>query len=229
MRVIVADDEALLRQGLAALLATTDIDVVATVGDGLSLTRAVDMLHPDAVLVDIKMPPTHTDEGIRAALDIRRRHPDTGVLVLSHYLDSRYAMRLLETREGSVGYLLKERVSDLVVLVEALRRIADGESVVDPTIVARLIHRRPSSPLQRLSEREREILALMAEGQSNARIGARLFLSPRTVETHIGHIFGKLNLAPSDDYHRRVLAVLAYLRGATAQGVAPPGQDETRT
>ncbi|QGN58064.1 response regulator transcription factor [Nostocoides sp. HKS02] len=223
MRVIVADDEALLRQGLTALLATTDIDVVATVGDGRSLTRAVDTLHPDAVLVDIKMPPTHTDEGIRAALDIRRRHPDTGVLVLSHYLDSRYAMRLIETREGSVGYLLKERVSDLAVLVEALHRIADGESVVDPTIVARLINRRPRSPIQRLSEREREILALMAEGQSNARIGARLFLSPRTVEAHIGHIFGKLDLAPSDDYHRRVLAVLAYLRGVT-----PPVQDETR-
>jgi DNA-binding NarL/FixJ family response regulator len=214
VRVIVADDEALLRQGLAALLATTDIDVVATVGDAQALTRAVDTLHPDAVLVDIKMPPTHTDEGIRAALDIRRHHPGTAVLVLSHYLDSRYAMRLMETREGSVGYLLKERVSDLAVLVEALHRITDGESVVDPTIVARLINRRSHSPIQRLSDREREILALMAEGHSNARIGQRLFLSPRTVEAHIGHIFHKLDLATSDDYHRRVLAVLAYLRGA---------------
>jgi DNA-binding NarL/FixJ family response regulator len=224
MRVIVADDEALLRQGLAALLATTDIEVVATVGDALALTGAVESLHPDAVLVDIKMPPTHTDEGVRAALDIRWRHPDTGVLVLSHYLDSPYAMRLIETREGSVGYLLKERVSDLAVLVEALHRITDGESVVDPTIVARLINRRSDSPVQRLSEREREILGLMAEGHSNTRIGQRLFLSPRTVEAHIGHIFGKLDLTPSDDYHRRVLAVLAYLRG----GATPPGPYENR-
>lgn len=223
MRVIVADDETLLRQGLAALLTTTDIDVVATVGDGAALTQAVGRLHPDAVLVDIKMPPTHTDEGIRAALDIRRNHPDTGVLVLSHYLDSRYAMRLMQSREGSVGYLLKERVSDLAVLVEALHRITEGESVVDPTIVARLINR-PHSPIQRLSEREREILALMAEGHSNPRIGERLFLSPRTVEAHIGHIFTKLDLAPSDDYHRRVLAVLAYLRvGGSPGSHRPPG------
>jgi DNA-binding NarL/FixJ family response regulator len=215
VRVIIADDEALLRQGLAALLATTDVDVVATVGDAQSLTDAVETLNPDAVLVDIKMPPTHTDEGIRAALDIRREHPDTAVLVLSHYLESRYAMRLMESREGSVGYLLKERVSDLAVLVEALHRITDGESVIDPTIVARLMNRHPQSPLQRLSEREREILGLMAEGHSNTRIGQRLFLSPRTVEAHIGHIFTKLDLTASDDYHRRVLAVLAYLRGGT--------------
>lgn len=223
MRVIVADDEALLRQGLAALLATTDIEVVDTVGDAEALGRSVDRLAPDVAVVDIRMPPTHTDEGIRAALDIRRRHPGTGVLVLSHHLDSRYAMRLIETREGAVGYLLKERVSDLAVLVEALHRITDGESVVDPTIVARLVSR-PSSPIQRLSAREREILSLMAEGHSNARIGQRLYLSPRTVEAHIGHIFHKLDLAESDDYHRRVLAVLAYLRGSPNPG--PPARPD---
>jgi DNA-binding NarL/FixJ family response regulator len=166
----------------------------------------------DAVIVDIKMPPTHTDEGLRAAVEIRREHPGVAVLVLSHYLDARYALRLLEQREGSVGYLLKERVSDLAVLVDALQRLIDGECVVDPTIVARLMARRPQSPMLRLSSRELEILGLMAEGRSNHRIGSQLALSPRTVETHIRHIFSKLDLDNSEDYHRRVSAVIMYLR-----------------
>lgn len=213
MRLVIADDEVLLRQGLTRLLETTDVEVIASVGDASALTTAVAEDEPDAVIVDIKMPPTHTDEGITAALDIRARHPNVAVLVLSHYLDSRYALRLLEHQEGSVGYLLKERVSDLAVLVDALRRVTEGECVVDPTIVARLMSRRAkSSPVEVLSERERQVLSLMAQGHSNAGICDQLVLSPRTVEAHIGHIFAKLNLTDSADYHRRVRAVLMYLR-----------------
>ena len=213
MRLVVADDEVLLRQGLTRLLETTDVEVIASVGDASALKTAVAEYEPDAVIVDIKMPPTHTDEGITAALEIRARHPNVAVLVLSHYLDSRYALRLLEHQEGSVGYLLKERVSDLAVLVDALRRVTEGECVVDPTIVARLMSRRTkSSPVELLSERERQVLSLMAQGHSNAGICEQLVLSPRTVEAHIGHIFAKLNLTDSADYHRRVRAVLMYLR-----------------
>jgi len=213
MRLVIADDEVLLRQGLTRLLETTDVEVIASVGDASALKTAVAEYEPDAVIVDIKMPPTHTDEGITAALDIRARHPNVAVLVLSHYLDSRYALRLLEHQEGSVGYLLKERVSDLAVLVDALRRVTEGECVVDPTIVARLMSRRTkSSPVESLSERERQVLSLMAQGHSNAGICEQLVLSPRTVEAHIGHIFAKLNLTDSADYHRRVRAVLMYLR-----------------
>ena len=213
MRLVIADDEVLLRQGLTRLLETTDVEVIASVGDASALKTAVAEYEPDAVIVDIKMPPTHTDEGITAALEIRARHPNVAVLVLSHYLDSRYALRLLEHEEGSVGYLLKERVSDLAVLVDALRRVTEGECVVDPTIVARLMSRRTkSSPVESLSERERQVLSLMAQGHSNAGICEQLVLSPRTVEAHIGHIFAKLNLTDSADYHRRVRAVLMYLR-----------------
>jgi DNA-binding NarL/FixJ family response regulator len=213
MRLVIADDEVLLRQGLTRLLETTDVEVIASVGDASALKTAVAEYEPDAVIVDIKMPPTHTDEGITAALEIRARHPNVAVLVLSHYLDSRYALRLLEHQEGSVGYLLKERVSDLAVLVDALRRVTEGECVVDPTIVARLMSRRTkSSPVELLSERERQVLSLMAQGHSNSGICEQLVLSPRTVEAHIGHIFAKLNLTDSADYHRRVRAVLMYLR-----------------
>ena len=213
MRLVIADDEVLLRQGLTRLLETTDVEVIASVGDASALKTAVAEFEPDAVIVDIKMPPTHTDEGITAALDIRAKHPHVAVLVLSHYLDSRYALRLLEHQEGSVGYLLKERVSDLAVLVDALRRVTEGECVVDPTIVARLMSRRTkSSPVELLSERERQVLSLMAQGHSNSGICEQLVLSPRTVEAHIGHIFAKLNLTDSADYHRRVRAVLMYLR-----------------
>jgi len=213
VRVVIADDEVLLREGLARLLTETGFEVVATVGESSALTRHVELDRPDLAVVDIKMPPTHTDEGLVAALRIREVHSSVGVLVLSHYLESGYAMRLLEHHPEGVGYLLKERVSDVAVLVDALHRIADGECVLDPTIVSRLMaRRRATSPLDQLTERERGVLVLMAEGHSNGGIGRRLHLSAKTVEAHVGRIFHKLGLPDSADYHRRVLAVLALLR-----------------
>jgi DNA-binding NarL/FixJ family response regulator len=212
MRVIVADDEVLLREGLARLLIEAGFDVAGKAGEASELLRLVDRRRPDLVVVDIKMPPTHTDEGLLAAADIAERHPDVGVLVLSHYLEPRYAMRLLDEHPRGVGYLLKDRVSDVAVLADALRRIAEGECVVDPTIVSRLVERRRAGPLEALTQREREVLALMAEGHSNEGIGERLFLSPRTVETHIRQIFLKLDLTDTSTRHRRVVAVLEFLR-----------------
>jgi DNA-binding NarL/FixJ family response regulator len=212
MRVIVADDEVLLREGLARLLVEAGFEVIGKAGDAAQLLRLVEHRRPDLAVVDIKMPPTHTDEGLAAAQEILERHPEIGVLVLSHYLEPRYAMRLLEQHPQRAGYLLKDRVSDIAVLADALRRISDGECVIDPTIVSRLVARRRGGPLQELTEREREVLALMAEGHSNDGIGARLFLSPRTVETHIRQIFLKLNLRDTPAYHRRVVAVLTFLR-----------------
>jgi DNA-binding NarL/FixJ family response regulator len=211
--VVIADDEALLREGLTRLLTEVGVEVVAAVGHPDDLLRVVSLERPDAAIVDIKMPPTRTDEGVAAARSIRQRHPGVGVLLLSHYLDSRYATGLLSEHPGGVGYLLKERVSDVFVLVDALRRVCEGECVLDPTIVARLLERRrPDSPLQQLTEREQEVLQLMAEGRSNQNIAESLVLSPKTVERHVGNIFAKLQLVPSDDQHRRVLAVLAFLR-----------------
>ena len=213
MRVAVADDEALLREGLSRLLAEAGQEVVATAGEPGELIRRVGLTRPDVAIVDIKMPPTHTDEGLVAAQEIRRQHPQIGVLVLSHYLDSRYAMRLLRELPGGAGYLLKERVSDVAVLVDALRRVHEGECVVDPTIVSRLMsQRRESGPMSELTAREREVLALMAEGYSNPAICRRLFLSPKTVESHVRQIFLKLDLGESAEQHRRVSAVLAFLR-----------------
>ncbi len=213
MRVVIADDEALLREGLSRLLTEVGVEVLASVGHPDDLLRVVALDRPDVAIVDIKMPPTRTDEGVAAAHVIRERHPEVGVLLLSHYLDSRYATDLLERHPGGVGYLLKERVSDVHVLLDALRRVAEGECVLDPTIVARLLERRrPDQPVQQLTERELEVLALMAEGRSNQNIADTLVLSPKTVERHVGNIFGKLALSPSDDQHRRVLAVLAFLR-----------------
>jgi serine/threonine-protein kinase len=210
---VIADDETLLREGLARLLEEAGFDVVGKAGTAEELLRRVELTRPDVAIVDIKMPPTHTDEGLVAAQEIRRAHPSVGVLVLSHYVESRYAMRLLEEHTERSGYLLKERVSDIAVLVDALRRIAEGECVLDPTIVSRLLGRpRDESPLGELTERELEVLGLMAEGHSNEGICKALFLSPKTVETHVRHILLKLGIGETSAYHRRVLAVLAYLR-----------------
>jgi DNA-binding NarL/FixJ family response regulator len=214
VRVVIADDETLLREGLARLLADAGIDVVGKAGTADELIRRVDLTLPDAAIVDIRMPPTHADEGLLAAEEIGRSHPEVGVLVLSHYLESHYAMRLLEQHPERTGYLLKERVKDVAVLIDALERIVEGECVLDPTIVSRLVGRpRDPSPLDELTDREREVLALIAEGHSNDGICRKLFLSPKTVETHVRHILLKLGIGEAADYHRRVLAVLAYLRG----------------
>jgi len=214
VRVVIADDETLLREGVASLLAESGFDVVGKAGTADELLRRVELARPDVAIVDIRMPPTHTDEGLTAASRIRSAHPAVGVLVLSHHVESRYAMRLLEEHPERSGYLLKERVSDVAVLVDALERIDDGECVLDPTIVARLVGRaREDSPLDELTGREREVLSLIAEGHSNDAICRKLFLSPKTVETHVRHILLKLGIGETPDYHRRVLAVLAYLRG----------------
>jgi DNA-binding NarL/FixJ family response regulator len=214
MRVLIADDEVLLREGLDRLLTEAGHEVVAKVGTADELRRRVALTRPDVAILDIKMPPTHTDEGLVAAQEIRDAHPEIGVLVLSHYLASRYAMRLLEQHPGGAGYLLKERVSDPAVLIDALGRLHEGECVIDPTIVSQLLKRtRDTRPLDALTERERDVLVLIAEGRSNRAICAQLFLSPKTVEAHVRHIFMKLGLDESADDHRRVLAVLAFLRG----------------
>jgi DNA-binding NarL/FixJ family response regulator len=213
VRVVIADDEMLLREGLARLLTDAGVDVVGKATNAAELLRTVRLTAPDVAIVDIKMPPSHTDEGLVAAADIRTSHPEVGVLVLSHYLESTYAMRLLAEHPERVGYLLKARVSDIAVLADALRRIAEGECVLDPTIVARLVNRpRERSPLSELTDREREVLGLIAEGLSNQAIGERLFVSPKTIETHIRQIFIKLGLGEAPDSHRRVLAVLTFLR-----------------
>jgi DNA-binding NarL/FixJ family response regulator len=203
----------LLREGLARLLTDADIDVTGKAANVPELMRAVRLNAPDVAIVDIRMPPTHTEEGLVAAQEIRAQHPDVGVLVLSHHLESIYALRLLEEHPQRVGYLLKERVSNIAVLADALQRISEGECVIDPTIVSRLVRRpREETPLAALTDREREVLELIAEGRSNGAIGQRLFLSPKTVETHIRQIFQKLGLGEDADSHRRVLAVLAFLR-----------------
>ncbi len=212
MRIVLAEDEVLLREGLARLLTDAGFEVVGKAGDAAGLLRLVDARRPELVLTDIKMPPRHSDEGLQAAQEIGRRHPGTGVLVLSHYLESGYALRLLEDLPERSGYLLKDRVSDVAVLTDALRRIGQGECVIDPTIVSRLLARHRSGPLADLTAREREILALMAEGHSNDGICGLLFLSPKTVEGHIHQIFLKLDLGNLPSSNRRVLAVLKFLR-----------------
>jgi len=200
VRVVVADDVMLTRQGIVRLLRDADVDVVAEADDAESLVRHVRLARPDAAIVEI-----------------RAEHPEVGVLVLSQYVEPSYAMRLLEEHPERVGYLLKERVFDVAILVDALRRIADGETVIDPTIVSRLVgRRRREDPLAELTEREREVLGLLAEGLSNKAIAARLFVTERTVEAHVKQIFLKLRLGTNPESHRRVLAVLAYLRAGAA-------------
>jgi DNA-binding NarL/FixJ family response regulator len=213
MRVVVADDVMLVRSGLASLLDDAGVDVVGEAADVDGLLAIVARQRPDVALVDIRMPPTHTDEGLVAARRIRDEHPSTSVVLLSQYLEPRYAQRLLADQPGGLGYLLKERVSNIAVLVDALRRVSEGECVIDPTIVAQLMRgRRQDSPLERLTGRERDILALMAEGRSNAGIARELGISERTVEAASAVVFQKLDLEPSPDLNRRVLAVLTLLR-----------------
>jgi DNA-binding NarL/FixJ family response regulator len=215
LRLVLADDSLLLREGIARLLVEAGFEVVAQAGTADELLTAVRAHRPDVAIVDIRMPPTHTDEGLRAAEAIRSEHGTAvGILVLSQYVETTFAMRLVADGAGGVGYLLKDRVEDLDDFAEAIGRIARGGSVIDPEVVAQLVGRRRAKiPLDDLTDREREVLALMAEGRSNQAICDRLFLAPKTVEAHIANIFSKLELMPAPDDHRRVLAVLAHLRG----------------
>jgi len=213
LRVVLADDSVLLREGTARLLADAGFDVVGQAGDADELMLKVRSYSPDVAIVDIRMPPTHTDEGLRAAQAIRESHPDTGVLVLSQYVEAEYALALLSHSAEGVGYLLKDRVSHVDDFVAAVRRVAEGGSALDPAIVSRLVGRqRRDNPIDSLTPREREVLELMAEGLSNSAISARLFVTDRAVEKHVTSIFGKLRLTADGDAHRRVLAVLAFLR-----------------
>jgi DNA-binding NarL/FixJ family response regulator len=215
MRVVVAEDAMITREGLVRLLREAGVEVVAETQDAEELLRKVSSTRPDAAIVDIRMPPTNTDEGLVAAKAIRSQHPDVAVLILSSYIEPSYAMQLLQDHPERVGYLLKDRVFDVAVLIDALRRLGDGESVVDPTIVSRLLgRRRQASALEELTGREREVLELLAEGMSNRAIAQRLVVTQRTVEAHVKQIFQKLDLPASPDSHRRVLAVLTYLRAA---------------
>jgi DNA-binding NarL/FixJ family response regulator len=212
MRVILADDAVVIRQGLARLLAEEGIDVVAQVGDAAALLAAVDRNPPDAVVVDIRMPPTFSSEGLDAAQQIRSRHPAVGVLLLSQHIDAAYAMKLVEEGAERVGYLLKDRIADIGALTSALERVRDGESVVDPALVAELLDApRREDPFAELTPRERDVLALVAEGRTDRGIAAALWLSPKTVETHVRSIFRKLDLPTAPTENRRVHAVLAFL------------------
>jgi DNA-binding NarL/FixJ family response regulator len=212
VRVVIADDSVLLREGLARLLEDAGFEVVGQAGDGEDLVRKVGAHKPDAAVVDLRMPPTHTDEGLRAAKRIRERQPGTGVLVLSQYAEEEYATELLGDGAEGVGYLLKDRVADVDGFADAVRRVAEGGSALDPEIVQLMLGRRRDEPLEELTAREREVLALMAEGRSNQAIAEDLVITERAVEKHVTSIFGKLGLPATSETHRRVLAVLAYLR-----------------
>ena len=214
MRVVIAEDLALLRDGLTRLLRDNGFDVVAAVRDGEALVHAVLLDEPDVAIVDIRLPPTFRDEGLRAALTVRERRPGTAVLVVSQYVEQEYAAELLADGRGGVGYLLKDRIMDVDDFVDAVRRVADGGTALDPDVVAQLFSRQQAEgPLERLTPREREVLSLMAEGRSNAAIARQLVLTVGAVEKHVASILAKLRLPPSEDDHRRVLAVLTYLQG----------------
>jgi len=213
VRVVLADDSVLLREGIARLLEEAGFEVVGQADNADQLLLKVRSYSPDVAIVDIRMPPTHTDEGLRAAREIRERHPGTGVLVLSQYVESEYALDLLAESAEGVGYLLKDRVSDLAEFAAAVRRVGEGGSALDPEVVSRLLgRRRQEDPLAEISPRERQVLSLMAEGRSNHAIATELVVTERAVEKHVTSIFTKLNLPPTADDHRRVLAVLTYLK-----------------
>jgi DNA-binding NarL/FixJ family response regulator len=213
VRVVIADDNLLVRRGIASLLEDAGIAVAAQAGTGEELLSAVDAHEPDVAIVDIRMPPTHTDEGLRAAREIREKYPGTGVLVLSQYAEPGYALELLSESAEGVGYLLKDRVADVEEFRSAVKRVADGGSALDPTVVSQLVgRRRRDDPVDDLTPREREVLELMAEGRSNQAIAERLFITMRAVEKHVTSIFSKLGLPATSEDHRRVLAVLAFLR-----------------
>jgi DNA-binding NarL/FixJ family response regulator len=213
LRVVIAEDSGLLREGLARLLADAGLEVVARVGDGPGLIAAAEKHNPDLAVVDVRMPPGYRDEGLKAAIEIRRRLPDLTVLVLSQYVEERYGAELLESGASGVGYLLKDRVADVSDFVAAVCEVASGGTVLDPEVVSQLLSRhRPDQRLATLTPREREVLALMAEGCSNHAIAGTLYVTEGAVEKHVRNIFGKLGLAQTDTDHRRVLAVLAYLR-----------------
>lgn len=214
IRVVIADDAVLLREGVARILADEGFEVVGQCGTGQAVLSLVREAQPDVAIVDIRMPPTYTNEGLVAASSIMSEfRGKVGVLVLSQYVETEFALRIVTEGRGGVGYLLKDRVADIGEFADSVRRVAKGGSVVDPEVVSLLVNRRRArGPLDELSEREREVLALMAEGRSNQAIGERLFVTPKTVEAHIASIFSKLELLPAADDHRRVLAVLAYLR-----------------
>ena len=212
MRVVLAEDSVLLREGVARLLRDAGFEVVGQASNADELLLKVRSYSPDVAIVDIRMPPTHTDEGLRAAQEIRTKYPGTGVLVLSQYAEPAYAMELLADSAEGVGYLLKDRISDVNEFCAAVKRVAEGGSALDPTVVSQLVgRRRRDDPVSELTTRETEVLELMAEGRSNQAIGERLFITPRAVEKHVTSIFGKLGLAAAAEDHRRVLAVLAYL------------------
>jgi DNA-binding NarL/FixJ family response regulator len=213
-QVVIAEDSGLLREGLARLLIDAGLDVVAKVDDGPSLIAAAEWHRPDVAVVDVRMPPGYRDEGLRAAIEIRRRVPSLSVLVLSQYVEERYGAELLESGAAGVGYLLKDRVADVSDFVAAVREVASGGTVLDPEVVSQLLsRRRRDQRLAALTSREREVLSLMAEGRSNHAVARELYITEGAVEKHVKNIFGKLELAQTDDNHRRVLAVLTYLRG----------------